>query len=95
VPVTRDDLEGGNISADKIAMVRDPADHLEGPQTADDPGEMVFDDATGAWLARDDIGVFNLRQTAIGSRIQLLIFKADGGLVYDGNGDLLIKESDP
>lgn len=47
----------------------------------------------GDMWVRDSIGVFNMRQA--GNDNRYLIFKIDGGLVYDTNGDLAVKEQDP
>jgi hypothetical protein len=45
-------------------------------------------------LAMDGSGVFNLRQGAGDRDNRYLIFKRDGGLVYDTLGDVLEKVSD-
>jgi hypothetical protein len=48
----------------------------------------------GSIYARDSTGVFNIRQAAGGTDNRYLIFKIDGGLVYDSNGDFCVKEND-
>lgn len=84
---TFDDLEGGNTSADKVVMVRDPSEHVEGPQTVDNPGEFIFDDATGAWIFEDDLGQFDPRT---GGGISIAQHKALRDIIHfidDGPGD--------
>lgn len=80
-------------------------DRRPGLQYEDDA--IVFDDRVtdidatdrglyrkgGEMWARDATGTFNLRQSGDDNRY--LIFKIDGGLVYDSNGDLALKEQDP
>lgn len=47
-----------------------------------------------SFFAQDGSGKFNLRQGAGVADNRYLIFKTDGGLVYDSNGDLAQKEND-
>jgi len=81
-------------------------DRRPGTQYEDDA--IVFDDRVsdlpsgdvgvyqkaGAMWARDTTGPFNLRQASGGNDNRYLIFKVDGGLVYDTSGDLALKETD-
>lgn len=78
------------------------------PGAALEDDSIVFDDRVtdiassergiyrkgGELWARDASGTFNIRQAGAGDDNQYLIFKIDGGLVYDTNGDLAVKESD-
>ena len=81
-------------------MPRTP-DHRNGPlyeeeirfdELSTDPtdeGYMRY--VSGDFRLKDSIGVFNPRDgAALHGRA---IFKIDGGLIYDSNGDALIKET--
>lgn len=83
-----------SVTPDRWPGIREEESiHLETRDSGTDPtvvGELLF--ADGQFKLRDAIGVFDPR--VAGSRVGLLIFKIDGGLIYNSAGEPLLKVSE-